>query len=203
MDVNKDISSIENLLRMLLKEKKMSIRELSRQTAIDAAIISKILNGKRKVTVNHLKKFSEVLDVSLEDLMRAAGFLDENKTIQTEQHLEALCKQADPSFTTERLQNQLADYKEIALTDGGKQIIEDKFNEKIKSVGSAGKLVNDLKEMFYKFSSGIGTKKELVLFGAALLYFINPIDVLPDYIFPFGYLDDTLVVQTAMMNSNK
>ncbi|MFS0559274.1 helix-turn-helix domain-containing protein [Terribacillus sp. 179-K 1B1 HS] len=203
MDVNKDISSIENLLRMLLKEKKISIRELSRQTAIDAAIISKILNGKRKVTVNHLKKFSEVLDVSQEDLMRAAGFLEENKTFKTERHLEALCKQADPSFTTERMLNQLADYEEIALTDGGKQIIEDKFNDKIKSVGSAGKLVNDLKQMFYKFSSGIGTKKELVLFGAALLYFINPIDVLPDYIFPFGYLDDTLAVQTAMMSANK
>ncbi|WP_102707967.1 helix-turn-helix domain-containing protein [Terribacillus saccharophilus] len=203
MDINKDNSNIENLLRSLIKEKKISIRELSRRTAIDTAIISKILNGKRKVTVNHLKKFSEVLDVSHEDLMRTAGFLDQTETLQTEHHLEALCKQADPSFTTERMLNQLAAYEEISLTDGGKQIIDDKFNEKITSVGSAGKLVSDLKHMFYKFQSGIGTKRELILFGAALLYFINPIDVLPDYIFPFGYLDDTLVVHTAMMNSNK
>jgi uncharacterized membrane protein YkvA (DUF1232 family)/plasmid maintenance system antidote protein VapI len=195
--------SIGNLLRELIQSNKLSIRELSRRTAIDAAIISKIINGKRKVTVNHLKRFSEVLNVSHEELMRTAGFLDQNVLQQTEQHLEALCKQADPSFTAERVRKQLADYEEVALTEGGKKIIEEKFDEKIQSVGNVGKLVNDLKTMFSKLQSGLATKQEIIIFGAALLYFINPIDVLPDYIFPFGYLDDTLAVQAALLNNNK
>ncbi|QXE01606.1 DUF1232 domain-containing protein [Terribacillus sp. DMT04] len=196
-------NKIGNVLRELIREKNLSIREVSRRTDIDAAIISKILHGKRNVTVNHLKKFSDVLNSSHEELMRIAGFLDQSEPLQTEQHLEALCKQADPSFTRERVTHQLAAYEDIALTEGGKQIIENKFDDKLQSVGSAGKLVNDLKQMFYKYQAGIGTKREIVILGAALLYFINPIDVLPDYIFPFGYLDDTIVVQTAMVNSTK
>jgi uncharacterized membrane protein YkvA (DUF1232 family) len=34
--------------------------------------------------------------------------------------------------------------------------------------------------------------------GSALLYFILPVDVIPDYIFPIGYLDDAIAVQLVL-----
>lgn len=34
--------------------------------------------------------------------------------------------------------------------------------------------------------------------GGALLYFILPVDVIPDYIFPIGYLDDEFVVKLVL-----
>ncbi|MFB1097275.1 helix-turn-helix domain-containing protein [Terribacillus sp. JSM ZJ617] len=190
------------LLKHKTKEKGLSMRALSRQTGIDPAIVSKIMNGKRNATVNHLHKLSESLDVPLEELMTAAGFI-ESAPIDGQQHLLALCQQADPDFSQGRVEKQLASYEEVALTDGGKQIIDEKFEEKLNAVGSVGKLVQDLKQMYVKFQTGAGSKRELIILGAALLYFINPIDALPDYIFPFGYLDDTLAVHSAMQATNK
>ncbi|WP_366248265.1 helix-turn-helix domain-containing protein [Terribacillus aidingensis] len=190
------------LLKHKTKEKGLSMRALSRQTGIDPAIVSKIMNGKRNATVNHLHKLSESLDVPLEELMTAAGFI-ESVPIDGQQHLLALCQQADPDFSQGRVEKQLASYEEVALTEGGKQIIDEKFEEKLNAVGSVGKLVQDLKQMYVKFQTGAGSKRELIILGAALLYFINPIDALPDYIFPFGYLDDTLAVHSAMQATNK
>ena len=43
-----------------------------------------------------------------------------------------------------------------------------------------------------------GTPRELAIIGGALLYFISPIDIIPDYIFPIGYLDDAIVVKIAL-----
>ncbi|WP_343770096.1 YkvA family protein [Oceanobacillus oncorhynchi] len=34
--------------------------------------------------------------------------------------------------------------------------------------------------------------------GGVLLYFITPVDVVPDYIFPIGYMDDAIAVQIAL-----
>jgi uncharacterized membrane protein YkvA (DUF1232 family) len=39
----------------------------------------------------------------------------------------------------------------------------------------------------------------LVLLGLALIYLISPIDIIPDVIFPVGYLDDIpLLLSTAL-----
>jgi uncharacterized membrane protein YkvA (DUF1232 family) len=49
--------------------------------------------------------------------------------------------------------------------------------------------------MFERFRLKKGTPRELMLLGGVLLYFILPVDVIPDYIFPIGYLDDAMAVQ--------
>jgi uncharacterized membrane protein YkvA (DUF1232 family) len=49
--------------------------------------------------------------------------------------------------------------------------------------------------MYTKYLSKKGTTRELALIGSALIYFILPVDVIPDYIFPIGYIDDTIAVQ--------
>jgi uncharacterized membrane protein YkvA (DUF1232 family) len=36
------------------------------------------------------------------------------------------------------------------------------------------------------------------ILGSALLYFILPTDIIPDYVFPIGYLDDAIAVQLVM-----
>ncbi|MDR3542351.1 MAG: YkvA family protein [Desulfosporosinus sp.] len=42
------------------------------------------------------------------------------------------------------------------------------------------------------------TTSDRVLLGSALLYFILPTDVIPDYIFPIGYLDDAIAVKLVL-----
>lgn len=52
--------------------------------------------------------------------------------------------------------------------------------------------------MYCSFMSGRGTSRELMLMGGALLYFIMPVDLIPDYIFPIGYIDDAAAVQVVL-----
>ena len=40
-------------------------------------------------------------------------------------------------------------------------------------------------------------KKEMANMGGALLYFIFPLDLLHDYVFAVGYLDDWSAIQLA------
>lgn len=40
--------------------------------------------------------------------------------------------------------------------------------------------------------------KVLVYIVAALIYFVNPLDVIPDFIFGFGFLDDAAVIGFVM-----
>jgi len=62
-------------------------------------------------------------------------------------------------------------------------------------VGSVGPFINKLKELYEKFTTDKGTLFELTIIGSTLLYFIIPVDVIPDYVFPIGYLDDAIAVQ--------
>ena len=39
------------------------------------------------------------------------------------------------------------------------------------------------------------------IIGSALLYFILSTDIIPDYVFPFGYLDDTIADPTCSKTS--
>ena len=79
----------------------------------------------------------------------------------------------------------------------GKYKILETFDEKLRVVGSVGPFINRLKELFESFRLQKGTSFELAIIGGALLYFIIPVDVVPDYLFPIGYLDDAIAVQLA------
>lgn len=63
---------------------------------------------------------------------------------------------------------------------------------------SVGPFINHLKGFYHKFERKTGTRYQLVIMGSALLYFIIPMDVIPDYIFPIGYVDDALAVKLAL-----
>ena len=67
------------MLKELLKERSLSMRKLSELTEIDTATISRIINGKRKATPEHLQKFANSLSVSIAELFVAAGYDIEQK----------------------------------------------------------------------------------------------------------------------------
>lgn len=72
------------------------------------------------------------------------------------------------------------------------------FLKRFKKVSSIGPFINDLKELYERFTKKKGTTAELALMGSALIYFILSVDVIPDYIFPIGYLDDAVAVQLVL-----
>jgi len=192
-------------LRELLKERSLSMRKLGELTNIDAATISRIINSKRKANLQHLEQFADSLEVPLIDLVEAAGYavidkekdshLDSHTYADTIQEILASTNVVAPDFNEAVIEQQLSNYKQLAQTIEGKSEILKGFGVKLESVGSIGPLIGQIKELFRKFRLEQGRPGELAIIGAALLYFIIPVDAIPDYLFAIGYLDDAIAVQ--------
>ncbi|KMY51426.1 helix-turn-helix domain-containing protein [Peribacillus loiseleuriae] len=200
-------SNLGSVLKEILKEQSLSMRKLSELTEIDTATISRIINGKRKANPEHLQKFAKSLGVPTAELFVAAGYDIEQKPKQEKLHsdihisVDSIQNFLESSninienFTITSVEQKLANYEQYVQTEEGKETILTSFGEKLQRVGSIGPFINHLKDMFEKFRLMKGTPGELFLIGSALLYFILSVDVIPDYLFPIGYLDDAIAVQ--------
>lgn len=192
------------LLKTLIDSRALSLRRLSALTEIDTATISRIINGKRKANLHHLEKFSSSLGVPIATLLEAAGYQVESAKSQSNEEILAsvnmihdylqVTHHYDHVFSVAAIKEKLLNYEQYAQTDQGSKVIEEKFQDKIEKIGSMGPFIDRLKQLFYKYNSKDATSVELVLIGSALLYFILPVDVIPDYLFPIGYLDDAIAV---------
>ncbi len=193
------------LLKEHLRKRSLSLRELSERTQIDKATISRIINGKRKANLNHLQRFSDSLGVSFDELMTAAGYQMEKKQEKGRLDIHSSIDEIEDvlqtsnvygrSFTAEELRSKLDEYQQYSQTEEGKRTIQDEFEDKVEKVSGIGPFLTRLQDMYCRFTSGRGTPRELLLIGGALLYFIIPVDVIPDYIFPIGYIDDAAAIQ--------
>ncbi|MEH7457841.1 helix-turn-helix domain-containing protein [Bacillus sp. JJ1127] len=200
-------SNLGLLLKELLKEQSLSMRKLSTLTGIDTATISMIINGKRKANPKHLQKFADCLGIPITDLFVAAGYSIETKqekqsdihvSIDNIQHLLESSQLYDQKFSIANVKQQLANYEQYSQTEEGKGTILKGFEEKIQKVSGIGPFISDLKDLYEKFIKKKGTRGELALMGSALIYFILAVDVIPDYVFPIGYLDDAVAVQIVL-----
>lgn len=201
-------SKLSLLLRELLKERSLSMRKLGELTKIDTATISRIINGKRKANPEHLQKIADCLGVPIADLFVAAGYPIDQKQEQqySDMHssIDIIQSVLEPSglydktFTIKSVEQQLANYQHYSQTEEGKESILNGFEKKLMKVGSVGPFISQLKEMFERFHSKNGTSAELAVMGSVLIYFIVSVDIIPDYTFPLGYLDDAIAVKLAL-----
>lgn len=204
MDKGNENCRLGSMLKDLLNKHSLSMRKLSELTKIDTATISRIISGKRKATLEHLKKFSKHLNVSMKQLLDAAGYSvsqgkDKSDTDEYMEYVQNLIDTSySPDLSIENIDEKLADYGEYVKTEDGKDMVMTDFEEKIKKVDSLGPFINHLKDFYERFRLRKGSYQELTLIGSALLYFIIPVDVIPDYLFPIGYLDDAIAVQMVM-----
>ncbi|MFS2170127.1 DUF1232 domain-containing protein [Priestia megaterium] len=200
--------SLGLLLRSLLKENALSMRKLSSLTGIDTATISRIINGKQQANLRHLKEFAHYLNTPLEALIDPAGAASntpENE-VETGIHysidkIQEILKSfniVDTNFTIERVKQELTKYEQYAQTDEGHSMILDNFQSKIEQVGSVGTFIDQLKQMYLEYCNEETSAAKRSTLGSALLYFILPTDIIPDYVFPIGYLDDAIAVQLVM-----
>lgn len=189
------------ILRKALKSRSLSMRKLSELTDIDPATVSKIINGKRNATLDHLERFSSVLHIPLTDLLEAEGYaVGQNRSAVHDDVIEQLLQTSGLPSTDiliSEVEQQLESFKHVALTAEGKKKILHGFQDKIHKVGGIGPFIDQINDLFERFKHQNGSARELAVIGSALLYFIVPVDVIPDYIFAIGYLDDAMAVQLA------
>lgn len=101
-------------------------------------------------------------------------------------------------------------YKKMESGEGLEEI-EEKFDPKIASVASYARipvisgLIENVKLLYQMLTTKgfkVGTSVYVAI-GAALLYFISPIDVVPDFIPVAGLLDDAAVVALVVSSFSK
>lgn len=192
------------LLKELLKKRSLSMRKLSQLTGIDTAVISKIINGKRKATLDHLQRFADKLDISILRLYEAAGYpvyQSHSDLKESIVHIQAILENTnlvDKEFRLNDVKEELEKYQQLSLKKEGDETILGQFEKKMEKVGSIGPFIHSLKMMYKQFCRKMGTKTELTLIGGALLYFIVNVDCIPDYLFPIGFIDDAIVINWVM-----
>lgn len=184
------------------------MRKLGALTGIDTATISRIVNGKQKARLDHLQKFSEHLSVPIEKLFKAAGIDVEKETDESYSDIHAYVdsikevlissRLLDHQYTLEHVRKELAKYEQYALTEEGHSIILDGFHTKVDGINGAGPFIDQLKNMYELYCEENSDLQKRSILGSALLYFIMSADIIPDYVFPFGYLDDAIAVQLVL-----
>ncbi|CAA7599465.1 Cro/C1-type HTH domain protein [Acididesulfobacillus acetoxydans] len=201
-------SDLGSLLKALLKEKSWSMRKLSQLSGIETATISRIVNGKQQARPKHLQQFAQALNVPVEQLFEAAGYgikaqkkdpySDFRTSLEAIQEVLLASKLFDEEYTRERVEQRLADYEHYARTEEGQRIILEDFQEKIKQVGGLGPFIDDLNQLYTLYLQTDGTSPKRAVLGSALLYFILATDIIPDYVFPIGYLDDAIAIKLVL-----
>ncbi|MBS3681829.1 helix-turn-helix domain-containing protein [Ornithinibacillus massiliensis] len=189
-----------SLLKLKIEQQNISLRQLSKETAIHTSTISRILSGKRKATLEHLQAFSRCLDIPLSELIRENNS-DEEEIPGSFYHIHSIVNEMQlpiENFTFDALKQKLAIFQEESMKESGRTTILQQFKTKLGELNSQGPFIKQLKEMEQIFKEQKATRKDLILIGSALLYFVASVDMIPDYLFPVGYLDDAFVAQYVM-----
>jgi len=179
-------------LRSELKERGISLRELSRQSGIHHSLLSRLIRGRVAPTPGLLQRLAPALDVPLPELLRAAGLPTK---IALEETLADMG--LGDGLNEARLSAVLGDLLRTAASPAGPALILREFPIKRKETALRGHLLDCLDQMFAYYRDGKLDECLHLEIGAALLYFITPHDCIPDDHFPFGYLDDALVIAKA------
>ncbi|CAM4314369.1 helix-turn-helix domain-containing protein [Lacicoccus alkaliphilus] len=196
----KDQELLREYLKTELSERGLSLRELGKLSGINHATLSRIMNGKRKANLDHLHRLSAGLDVKVTDLLSSADEShnetdDFNKSLEAVQTLVKTTYPEMHSITLEQINAEIEKYEEQGATPRGRSEIEEKLKEKIQHAPLTGTFFNNIDQMYNDFMMRRGRPENIALMGAALLYFIVTVDLIPDYLAPVGLLDDALIVQ--------
>ncbi|MFD1361256.1 DUF1232 domain-containing protein [Lentibacillus salinarum] len=195
---------LADIIQHHMETRDLSTRKLGLSAGIDPATLSRIMNGKRKATLDHLHKLATCLDIPPADLLKAAGYplyggdRDDTAADPSAEKIRQMLTAADlpPSdFSRQQVDAHLKTYEAYSRTEEGHHTILQQFGTKITNTGSGGPYIDQLKEWFVRYKQQKGSAKELAAIASALLYFIVTLDVIPDYLMPVGYLDDVFVVQ--------
>ncbi len=85
----------------------------------------------------------------------------------------------------------------------GKVFVEERLWDKVAKSGSKIRFANEVKALYrYLKDKSVPWYRKSIVVGA-LIYFITPIDAVPDFIPFFGYLDDLGVIMATIAYMGK
>lgn len=191
--------SVKEWMTEQLAIRDWSLRYFSERASIDVATLSKVMNGKRALTLQHAEKIAEAFDCPMNDLLHAAGYPIAKTSPYVQQITDEISEVTNMTETEwhDHLQTLVLTYEEESVTPSGEQQIGARFPQKMKNLQQKGTWLTTIQSFFEQFQQKERPTVELMILGGALLYFIAPVDLIPDYLFAIGYLDDALAIQLA------
>ncbi|MDP4156521.1 MAG: DUF1232 domain-containing protein [Bacillota bacterium] len=208
-------------LRFLLHKKGISSEELVKQINQTSVVktnkpaISRIINGKREATVEEIRIIANILDspLLLEAFHLYKGYHDSHDETLLLAFYEAKDRIhcIDENLKEERPQINYAVlyqfvknlYKQCLSYDISSQL-KDGFLLKLYHVSGFPVMIQQLRAMYLCFFHASNlSKSDRAWLAAALLYFINPIDLIPDFIVGGGYTDDVIVTGFIFLKLSK
>lgn len=199
-EVQTDIPQLGKFLKLNMKNHSLSLRALSKSSGICAASISRIINGKQPAGLHHLQAFAKAFDMPVEKLLSASGLSDKKPISDNSEFLLHTIQdilydfEIDSDSIVENIKSELKKYYKYAKTDEGKRLIISDFLKKIDEINGTGIIVEHLHFLYQVFNDISESAENKALAGSALLYFVLSADIIPDYSFPLGFLDDAIAV---------
>lgn len=201
---NDDNTLLKVEINNYLNENNLSLRKFSKIVDIPTSTLSRIINSKQKPSITHIKKLSKFIPLFLnsflnDDLSSKDINIDITNTqaIQNNELYNILkfSQFADSKKLNQEINNQFNKCKEYAKTQDGINMIKSDFDKKIKEINGVGPLIDSLENLYSRYILENPSSTKALIIGAVLLYFIIPLDVIPDYLFGIGYIDDMLLLQ--------
>lgn len=198
--IDENESELGRIIKTSIAKQSLSVRKLSKMTGISSATLSRIINNKQAANIGHIKKISTELGIPIDQLLLAVGIGD-NKQVSGDSYLiltmiSDILKAFDIDIDTITgdIQKELYKFEKYARTKEGEKLIYSSFESKLEKNNGTGLIIDQLNLLFQRFCKADINKDEQAIIGSALLYFILSADVIPDYVFPIGYLDDAIAV---------
>jgi len=188
------------VIKAAMAEKSLSLRKLSELCKISPSTISRIINNKQSASIGHLQQFSRHLNIPIEQLFQAVGISVGDAEDKSSDFISSMIRGILQSFEIDLgniisdIQKELRKYEGYAKTESGREVILRGFLFKINELNGEGIIIERFKAHYGIFIGKDTDPDARGVAGSALLYFIMAPDVIPDYAFPVGYLDDAIAV---------
>lgn len=194
-----------DVLKTLLKQQSLSIRQFSRLCGLDAAVVSRIINGKQQPKLKHLQVFAQCLKIPVNKLLNDADYTAAIREQTMTDSLIILLQQLSvdfclniPDFSQRQIEQELDKYEQFGHTAEGRQTIYDNFQVKLDQLNAAGPFIEQLQSMYNRYCDRNTPDSQRTIIASALLYFICATDIIPDFLFPIGYLDDVIAIALVL-----
>lgn len=193
-------TKLGDIIKAAAGAQRYSLRKLSEICDISPSTVSRILNGKQPASLWHLQAFSKQLAIPMEELLTAAGIETcspgEKKAITINTIIADILKsyEIEISEVLDDIETHLKKYEQYARTAAGEKEIVTEFHKKIENLNGEGIVIERLHKLYALYCNKDTPAQARAISGSAILYMILMQDVIPDYVFPLGYLDDAIAV---------
>ncbi|MCL5967609.1 MAG: helix-turn-helix domain-containing protein [Firmicutes bacterium] len=180
-------------VRVRMEEEHLSVRGLARRAGLSHSVVSRFLNGHSHPSVPTLRALAGALDLTLDDLTREApgeGWGDATAG--------ARLLASPPQTLVRKVTAELDRLRAFAGTEEGRLLARELFERKVENIGASGPLIERLKglQRLYLTADNVAPGVRAAA-GSAVLYFIQAVDAIDDFLWPIGYLDDAIALELA------